>query len=167
MAGTTDPFRLRVHKALTECLEGITPANGYTHDMDGRVARGRVVFGEEAELPFIAILEPPLPIEQNNYRGERGISTGEWDLMIQGFVKDDRKHPTDPAHLLMAEVKKRLALEKRDGAKEQNILGFQNKIRQLAIGPGVVRPADQVSDTAYFYLGITLTVAENLEDPYQ
>ena len=45
----TEPVRLRVLKAMTECLKDITPANGYHTDLKGQVFRGRVIFGDNDE----------------------------------------------------------------------------------------------------------------------
>lgn len=161
----SDPFRLRVLKALTTCLEGITPANGYTHDLSGKVFRGRDIFGEDDPLPLVCILEaieekPQVPTPQAGVH-----STGPWELQIQGFVQDDYYNPTDPAHHLMAEVKKRL-VEERTRDRGNDILGMGGKVKDISISHGVVRPADEVSAKAYFWLRISLGLVENLLDPY-
>ena len=61
-----DPVRLQIKIKLAEWLEGITPANGFQHDLsstDGtvRVFRGRDKFGEGDPLPCAAIIEPLNP----------------------------------------------------------------------------------------------------------
>lgn len=160
-----DPFRLRILKALAAALEEINPDNGYTHDMRGKVFRGRDIFGDDDPIPMISILEA---IEQDN-----GIPSpraadevkSPWILQIQGFVTDDYENPTDPAHSLMAEVKKRLVQERRKSLQE-DILGMNGRVDDLQFTPGVVRPADEISARAYFWLRITLDVVENLSDPY-
>ena len=76
--------------------------------------------------------------------------------------------PTDPAHLLLAEVKKVLAKErlKMDWDKpEQGILGLGRNVIALYIEPGVVRPADELSSKAYFWLTLRLDIVEDLADP--
>ena len=161
----SDPFRLRVLQALSTHLEGITPANGYTHDLTGKVFRGRDVFGESDPVPMICILEaieekPQTPAPQSS-----PTSSGPWELQIQGFVEDDYTNPTDPAHRLMAEVKKRL-IEERIRDRQHNILGFAGKVTELRISHGMVRPADEISGKAYFWLRLTLGLVENLQDPY-
>jgi len=160
-----DPFRLKVLKALTAILEEITPANGYNHDLSDKVFRGREIFGDDDPLPMISILEA---IEQSEDTPPPNSGThfkGPWELQIQGFVQDERENPTDPAHFLMADVKKRLAAErKRD--EQYNLFGFDNRVYQLRISPGVVRPADDVSAKAYFWLRISIEMVENLMDPY-
>lgn len=160
-----DPFRLKVLKALTAVLEEITLANGYNHNLSGKVFRGREIFGEDDPLPMVSILEA---IEQSEDIAPPESSPnfkGPWELQIQGFVEDDRQNPTDPAHHLMADVKKRLAME-RVKERQYNIFGLEGKVFELRISPGVVRPPDDVSAKAYFWLRISIEMVENLMDPY-
>lgn len=159
-----DPFRLKVMKALTLALEEISVADGYQHDLAGRIYRGRVMFGERDPIPMLSILEVPLPLDQIVSPRDATASAGGWDLMIQGFVEDDAKNPTDPAHRLLADVKKRLALEKRRVTLGE-VFGI-NAISGIRIGPGVVRPPDEVSAKAYFWLGLVIEMVEDLADPY-
>lgn len=168
----TDPFRLRVLKALTNCLASITPANGYVHDLgpssrfpNGRVFRGRTMFGEETKVPFVSILEVPLPLDQMPAQEDATVSAGGWDIIIQGFVQDDEENPTDPAHGLLAEVKKALILQKKGKRRGEHIFGMR-EVYDLTVGPGTVRPPDDVSANAYFWMGLVIHMAEDLEDPY-
>lgn len=172
----SDPFRLRVLKRITEVLKGITPANGYSFDLsdferDGvtmaRVYRGRTRFGrEEDPLPLVSVLEHPAALDQI-FGGSGSTSrAGEWDLLIQGFVVDDAENPTDPAHMLVAEVIKALAEQN----KRFNVLelgGQEPCVMEMKIGSPIVRPEDDgVSDTAYFFLVLNLTLAEDLARPF-
>ena len=160
-----DPFRLRVMKALTAALEEIGPAAGYQFDLSGKVFRGRDIFGDSDPLPMVSILEAIEEQAQITAPQAGPTSTGPWELLIQGFVEDDFQNPTDPAHRLMAEVKKRLVQERiRD--RQYNILGMNGQVTDLKISHGVVRPPDEVSGKAYFWLRLTLVVVENLQDPY-
>lgn len=160
-----DPFRLRVLKALTAALEEITPANGYTFDLAGKVYRGRDIFGNDEEPPFIAILEAIEQDENQPSPQAGGTIKGPWTLQIQGFCPDDRDHPTDPAHAMMAEVKKRL-IQERVRERQYNILGMEGRVVELRFSQGVVRPPDDISASAYFWLRMTLVLVENLLDPY-
>ncbi len=160
-----DPFRLRVMKALTAALEEINPAADYQFDLTGKVFRGRDIFGDSDPLPMVSILEAIEEQAQITAPQAGPTSTGPWELLIQGFVEDDFQNPTDPAHRLMAEVKKRLVQERiRD--RQYNILGMNGQVTDLKISHGVVRPPDEVSGKAYFWLRLTLVVVENLQDPY-
>ena len=160
-----DPFRLRVLKALTAALEEVTPANGYEFDLSGKVFRGRDTFGDRDPLPLISILEPIEEQPQLAAPQSSGQSSGPWELLVQGFVEDDFNHPSDPAHRLMAEVKKRL-IQERVRERQYNILGMGGKVTDLRISHGIVRPPDDISGKAYFWLRVTMVVVENLLDPY-
>lgn len=181
------PFKLRVLRALTAALKEITPTNGYVFDMadfdpgDGvmtsRVYRGRMYFGDEGDgggdpIPMLSILEST---EQPDEVGEPPVDAQlteyDWGLLLQGFLEDDKDNPTDPAYLLLADVRRRLNAErtrKKPGDRTSRfILGFEEtEIISLAFDSGTVRPADDVSAKAWFWLRITLRVTDNAEDPY-
>lgn len=173
-----DPFRLRVQKSLTAALEQITPANGYRSDMAPatvggktvrRVLRGRTIFGEDDPLPMISILEEPIAPE-NDLSPVAGTSgQGPYDLMVQGFVNDDPQNPTDPAHILLADVKMRLIELKRDEGLSHRVFRFgpkANTVVSVSFGGGVVRPADEVSAVAYFWLRVSFDLAEDHLNPF-
>lgn len=161
----SDPFRLRVLKALSTALEEINPDNGYKHDLRGNVFRGRDIFGEDDPLPMVSILEAIDEKKMLPTPEAGSAQAGPWELLIQGFIDDDFEHPTDPAHGLMAEVKKRL-IQERVRDRQYNILGMGGKVTELRLSHGVVRPPDEVSAKAYFWLRLTLVMVENLLDPY-
>jgi hypothetical protein len=167
---TARPFRLRVQDALTARLEQVSRQGPpYTYDLAGAVFRGRVLFGKSDPLPMLAITEPMQPPE--DYEVPRDSSAGyvPWDLQIQGFIKDDRAHPTDPAYFLLADVKAALAAEKQRNTRAAgyDVLGMGGRIVDLTIGPGVVRPPDDlVADVAYFWITITLKIVEDHKDPF-
>lgn len=172
----SDPFRLRVQKALTELLGTIGTATGYEMDMAGRVHRGRLIYGADDEVPFISILEAPIPKDPIHSGATNPNSKGNWELLIQGFVDDDRLNPTDPAHILMAQAKQVLAKHKGDGrnytllhisdATSDDKYKIGGKVTGMQVGMGAVRPPDEITDKAYFWLTLTLTVAETLDKPY-
>lgn len=181
------PFKLRVLRALTDALKTITPANGYHHDMadaqasdgvtDSKVFRGRAWFGDSDPLPMLSVLEGVNPSDEV---AEPPVNTPvaeyDWPILLQGFVNDDPANPTDPAYLLMADVRRCLAKEARrkmpGDPSEPNILGLQeagdsrNQLVDLRIGAGVVRPADDVSARAYFWASLTLRIVDHAADPY-
>lgn len=161
----TDPLRLRVLKALTGVLEQISPANGYLNDLTGSVYRGRDVFDRNDPLPMVSILEAvdEKPVLHAPRGGGKVVTP--WGLLIQGWIEDDKTHPTDPAQVLLAEVKKVLAEESRR-AEGYDILGLNGIIDSIKFSTGVVRPADDVSVKAYFWLKVELNMVENLIDPY-
>lgn len=161
-----DPTRLRILKALSERLAEIHPDDGYTHELSGRVFRGRDLFGDSDPVPMVSILEAVAAEEQLPPPKTSGVDSGPWTLLIQGFVEDDRFNPTDPAHYLMADVKRKLVEQRRRG-RGLDMLGLGKLVTEIRIDRGLVRPPEEfVSDKAHFWLRVTLTVVENLADPY-
>ena len=159
------PFRLRVQQALSASLEQISIANGYKHDLGGHVFRGRDMFDDGDEPPLVAILESPdEPDQQTRPRGNTERKA-KWNLFVQGWADDDKSNPTDPAHYLMADVKKRLANEIK-ALRERDCLGMGNRIDELEFSPGVVRPPDAMSNKAYFWLKLSITIVEDDSEPY-
>lgn len=165
MAGTYDkPFRLRVLTALTDALQQITPAAGYDSDLTGKVFRGRLVYGDKDPLPMVSVLEAQTPIDHADADRESS-SRCSWQLIIQGFCHDDPRHPTDRAYFLAADVTRRLA-EETEKVNDGDCLGFK-AITGLSIGSPTVRPPDDLSAKAYFYLVLTIEMVEDLTQPYE
>lgn len=178
------PFKLRVLRALTDALKEITPAAGYVFNladfddsgvMQARVFRGRAWFGDNDPIPLVSVLEGVSPaddVAEPHLKTEGG--SYDWPIMVQGFVDDDPENPTDPAYVLMADVRRRLVVEKTrklpNSAGQLNPFGMgepgPNRVTGLIIGPGVVRPADDVSSKAYFWLSLTLRIVDNAAEPY-
>ena len=163
----TDPFRLRVQKSLTEAFKQIQIANGFSVDVSD-VQRGRVYFGEETPLPFISILEDPIAADGSFSASAGDSALTDYELMVQGFVKDEAANPTDNAHFLMADVKKRLIQLRSDEQHPDLIFRFgpkANTVVEIRFDAGVARPADEISATAYFWLRVRLVLAEDLDEP--
>lgn len=171
MPTITNPIRLEVLKRLSALLaDTLDGTGGYVNNVGGRVYRGRAFYGEETPLPAISILEAPIPLDQVPSAKDNTSQMGPWELVVQGWVKDDRENPTDPAHVLLADVKKCLAIERKKALRSydptEGILGLGRQVTAMYIGPGVVRPPEEISAKAYFWLTITLDIAEDMEDPY-
>jgi hypothetical protein len=164
----TDSIRLGVLKQLSAYIETeVTPANGYAFDLTGAVFRGRVAFGSEDPIPMVSILEGMMPDEDPITGGfEQNEQKDNWKLLVQGWVEDDDVNPTDPAHQLMASVKKALG-KMRGTSNLGQFVGtpFEN-VADFVIGPGVVRPPDTQSAKAYFWQRITLTITERVDEPF-
>lgn len=181
----SDPFRLRVLKAVCNVIKTVKPANGYTNDLSdqsvtengetrlqAKVFRGRELFGDSDPLPMVSVLEHPRAIDAMLAADGGQDRVGEWDLLIQGFVKDDPENPTDPAHILVAEVVKALATqaERRGDDGGPNLFGLGGQepcVYRMTIGSPIVRPADGInSSQAFFWLTLTLKLVEDLEKPF-
>lgn len=164
------PLRLRIQEKIIEVLKEISPANGFKNDLSltGNatcVFRGRFWFGDNDPLPLVSLLQTPLQPEDMATKSPGNPNKlSEIEFVIQGWVRDDRANPTDPAEYLLADVEKRLA-QVRQEYIDGPVLGFKS-VTELWIGEGVVRPPDDISAKAYFWLPIKIKVARNLADPY-
>jgi hypothetical protein len=164
----TVPFRLRVLKSMSDLIATASKDAGYNYDLAGCVFRGRVLFGEDDPVPLVSILEAPVPDEPDPTPAAGTTWKGSWRLMVQGWVDDDRENPTDPAHYLMADVKRVLADHRKLMLMKNNLFGMQGRVLDLTIGAGLVRPAQEhVQELANFLLSVTLVIAENMADPYE
>jgi hypothetical protein len=159
-----DTKRLVIQKALTDLLKTIQPP-AYENNLSVHVYRGRYYIGETEPLPMINIVESFNPDREPGEVG--GFSArnqkDKWILLIQGWTEDDKKNPTDPAHLLMGEVKKCLAQIVDEGSVHFCLGGL---VAGAVIEPGTVRPPDDTSPRAYFWLRLILEVTEKLIDPF-
>ena len=165
-----DPLRLAVQKNLSALLESqVSVANGYAHDLAGRVHRGRLRFGEKDKPPLVSLLEPPIPPEEQPTPPGGEQAYVSWDLIVQGFAKEDMEHPTDPAYALLHDVRKCLAdhrAERSDRMRRQRDGYFDLKtaVDDFQIGSGVVRPEEGETNRAFFWLLVRFRLAENIGD---
>lgn len=177
----TLPFRLRVLHALTDTLKSISVADGYNFNMADdptgvgeRVFRGRAWYGDSDPIPMLSVLEGTGPADDAvEPHWKAPTASYDWPIYIQGFVNDDPTHPTDPAYVLAADVIKRLTVEKIRKRPNSNAepdpfgLGAgKNSVNGLIIGSPNVRPADDVSAKAWFWLTVTIKTTEDQRDPY-
>ncbi len=172
LSGIDDnPFRLRVQKSLSAALGQITLANGFGYDMvdttgvtdDPPVFRGRQLFGAGDPLPMISILEEPLTEETDLAPAQSGSREADYDLMVQVFVPDDAENPTDNAHWALSAVRKRLLQLRTDKDHRDRLFRLgrkDNTVLDISMGGGVVRPADQVSATAYGWMRVSFQIVE-------
>lgn len=179
----TDPFKLQVLYALTDALKTITPANGYQYDLadfvddEGvtmeRVYRGRAWFGDSDPIPMVSVLEAGDPFDPVvEFPSDAAMNADDWNLNVQGFVHDDKKHPTDPAYRLLADIRKCLAQQaSRKLGRQPDPLGLgspsnPNRVVQMRFGSGTVRPADDISAKAWLWIPVQLRIVERAADPY-
>lgn len=165
----TAPFRLRVLQALQASLQEINPSNGSQFDLSSAVYVGRDKFGDDDPVPLVCILESAEEEPSVPSASENPNRLGPWPLLIQGFLDTEAgDQPLAPAYHLAAQVEQRLAREKMRCGRESNALGMNGAVDRIYYSKSVVRPADgEVSDKAYFWLRVTLHIAENLLDPYE
>lgn len=173
-----DSKRLRTLKALTDHLKSeVTPANGYQHDLSEAVFRGRMYFGEDDPLPCVSLLDNSDPDRAPRRAGyhdriDAPVANEGWTILLQGWTVDDKANPTDPAELLMADVRKALAKVLQGHSMQTGRLAHPNfmlggLIEGMTMEPGVVRPpAEGVSSRAFFWMRVTLQFVEDQNDPY-
>lgn len=176
------PKRLLVLQRLTEYYERVVVDGAdYQHTLKGGVFRGRMSFDTKDPLPSISILENLDPDRFPQFAGRNGGDhpTGREDyvLLIQGWAVDDACHPTDPAHYLMADVRKATALLSHrpsmfsaaaspEGRPNPDYL-LGGLLAGSEMEPGVVRPPmEGVSERAFFYFRLRLKYVEDPNDPY-
>ena len=163
------PVRLLILEALTETISAVNAANGFQTDLQpGSVFRGRSYFGKDDPLPMVALSEPPVMDSSENMEPPGGSShrKGDWTIIVQGFVKDGDPHPCDPAYVFAAEVTKAIAdAAARKKGRSPDPFGLGDVIEKVMIGSPVVRPSDNISATAYFWINLRFQIVEDLSSP--
>ena len=161
-----DTKRLLLLKSLCNyLLTEIKTANGYNFDL-AAAYRGKKNFGKEVKLPAIAVLENFNPDRLPETIGGVVGTKHKYDqiYLINGWAEGgDVEQEEDSAHLLMGDVKQ--ALGKLLVPRNQSGF-FDGLANTLSIEPGVVRPPDEQSEKAYFWMRIRLEVVEKVGDPY-
>ena len=168
------PYRLQVLDNLTALIQGVTPANGYVNDLSSEesVVRGRLFLGDDEPVPMVALNEPPMAIEQIKASARNPNSAGDWDILVQGWAVTDDLNQTDNAYILAAEVRQRLALEKKKPSGRPgtgngpDLLGMGPSIIDMRVGAPVVRPPDETSAKSCFYMILTLQISEDMTKPF-
>lgn len=171
------PFRLKILIELTKVLKSVTPANGYQSDLSDeasgrqRVKRGVLFLGNDDPRTLVSIIEPPLAVEQIRGAPDNTVRANDWDILVQGWAKDDPQHePCDLAYVLAADVTTAIAKEKskartgRPGAP--NLLNMQGLVEDIRIGAPVVRPTEDLSDYGAFYILLTMKICEDMAKPF-
>lgn len=162
--------RFKLIDTLSKHLGGVNPENDYYYDVKDKVFYGRAIFGSESIVPFLSILEPAKPADLAAAGEDKTRRNVRMDLMVQGFVPDDKVNPLRPAYEMMAEVELRLSelistTEGRPDFKDSYRLA--NLANDVLIGQGVARPpTEKVSPTAFFYIPLTVVFTHDLKQPF-
>lgn len=166
--------RLLILKRLTAHLEPATWEYNGTQILTGKVFRGRTTFGDEVMDPFLALIEKPKQLLGDVAGEDKVIRHDHWDLLIQGFAQDDKKHPLDPAYEMLAAVEVRMARllqQKTSGGgpvfPDEHLLGLKGIVTSIEFTIPIVRPPDNdVSDTAYFYMPVSIGLKTDMAVPF-
>lgn len=162
-----DSKQLRILKKLTAHLELTSGYEGI------KCYRGKLVVSAKEVEDCLSILEAPRPVvgQPAGHQGHKRLET--WTLLVQGWPKDDKENPSDPAYAMKAAVEQWLyrliAVEEQTGLpvyKDLYLLG--GDIASLTIGQGVVRPPSEeaASRLAMFYLPLILEITTDVSNPY-
>jgi hypothetical protein len=169
ISATTRQFKILT--LLTAQIEAVTPENGYAYDLTGRVFRGRVIFGKDDPIPMVSILEAPRPGIQTPADENKVARLTSWELLIQGWVLDDKVNPLDPVYPLKGSVERQLgrvfAQNPQTGQGLYPEYKLFGTLASMVVGPGVCRPPDaQLSSKAFFWLPVTVQYLEDLSAPF-
>jgi len=167
-----DSYILTVEKAMADLIETtVTTGNGRPFDLTELVFRGRIRYGHNEPIPMVSIMQAPnIDIETVDVGKGRQRATDK-TFLIQGWVADDFDNPTDPAHELLAEVKRALGYILDMDSEHYMLQSYSNSgnglVSNIGISSGLVRPPEaSISDKAYFWLPVLVTLVEDLADPY-
>lgn len=155
-----DSKRLQILKALTAHLEGVT---GY--DLTDKVWRGRNRPADESYTPYLILFEMP---PEEEARVGTSMSKMPWLIGVQGYIDAENPHLTDPAHNFMAAVKERIGELLNDGGASMPPPEFMlnGLVEDIEVDGGMVFAPDETTKACFFAMKLTLTIVENLENPY-
>lgn len=163
-----DSKQLRILKKLTAHLELTSGYEGI------KVHRGKLVVSAKDIENCLSILEAPQPVigQPAGHQGYKRLET--WRLVLQGWPKDDKDNPSDPAYDLKAAVEqwmyRIIAEDPRSGLPVyEDEYMFGGDVASLTIGQGVVRPPSEeaASRLAMFYLPLILDITTDISNPYK
>lgn len=163
-----DSKQLRIIKKLAAHMEATSGYEGV------RCFRGKLVVSAKEVEDTLSILEAPRPIV-GVPAGHEGYKRREtWTLLVQGWPKDDKENPSDPAYAMKAAVEQWLyriiAINEKTGLPTYpDLYMLGGDIAALTIGQGVVRPPSEeaASRLAMFYLPLILEITTDVSNPYQ
>jgi hypothetical protein len=162
-----DTKQLRILKKLTTYLELTSGYEGI------KVYRGKLVVSAKEIENCMSILEAPRPIvgEGAGHQGHKRVET--WTLLLQGWPKDDKDNPSDPAYMMKGAVEQWLSrineVDERSGLpKYPDLYLLGGDIGSIIIGQGVVRPPSEeaASRLAMFYVPLILEITTDIRNPY-
>lgn len=161
-----DSKQLRILKKLTAHLEVTSGYEGI------KCFRGVLIVSAREVEDCLSLLEAPRPVigQPAGHNGQHRLET--WTLLVQGWPKDDKKNPSDPAYALKAAVEQWLyriiAVNEKSGEPIYPEYMLQGDLVSLTIGQGVVRPPEQegASRLAMFYLPLIAEITTDISNPY-
>ncbi|MFL0802451.1 MAG: hypothetical protein K6L81_01950 [Agarilytica sp.] len=148
-------------------IESISVANGFSHELNGQVYRGRTAFSKEDDMPVVTILERPAFDSEPQYVGSADQRKTVWELIVQGFTAvEDHNNPTDRAYELLADI--RLALSSVLSPHSPNYSFSHERLSKISIGSGHVLPPEpeKAMYHATCMLMLSFEFPEKISAPY-
>jgi len=164
---TQEPKQLRIIKKLCNHLELTSGYEGIV------VWRGKSVVSAKDIENCLSILEAPRPLVglPAGVNGVRRLET--LTLLLQGWPKDDKENPSDPAYDLKAACEQWLSriieVDDQTGLPTyKDIYMLGGDISALTIGQGLVRPPSEegASRLAMFFLPLIVEMTTDVRNPY-
>lgn len=163
-----DSKQLRVLKKLSAFLE-----TELTSEYPGIIChRGKSIVSAKEIEDTLSLLEAPRPVI-GAPAAEGGIKRNEnWTLLLQGWPKDDKLNPSDPAYAMKASCELALSKLIREDPRSglpmyPDLYRLGGDISSLTIGQGVVRPPSEeaASRLAMFYLPLFVEIVTDVSNP--
>lgn len=130
------------------------------------VYRGRKTVSSLEARYAISILEAPRAAIGSPADLEGSQRNENWTLNIQGWPPEDRENPSDPAYIMAAAVRARLArliaTRPEDGEPvDRNVFRFGNIVHSLDFGATIVSPPTEgVSEVAFWYMPLVVSLVQ-------
>jgi len=162
-----DPKQLRIMKKLANHLAR-TPGYG-----DIEVFRGKGTITSKEAQDALSILEAP-EVRYGAEAGKDGLKRNEqWQLLVQGWPKDDVRNPSDPAYRLAAAVVTQLSHivyndDPNGRQRTDKLFNLGGDISEMGIGRTVVRPVSNEqgnSRLAEFFVPLLLVIQTDKLNP--
>jgi hypothetical protein len=165
---------LSAHLALTQGTIPLSSGGTLAVNLATSVFRGRTAFGSEDPMPCVSILEgrKPEDASETPVAMEDKLTRYEpWHLLVQGFIQDDPKNPTDNLYNFKALVEQQLslivALDSRGNVVNSAAFRLGGLVDDMILPPGIVRPAIATTgQVESFYLPIIVRYSINPANPF-
>lgn len=133
----------------------------------GGVYRGRKTVSVEDNVAYaISVLEAPRATIGSPADVEGRQRAEDWTLNVQGWPPEDREHPSDPAYVMAAAVRQRMA-KLIDSDRETGAplfpewFMFNKMVHNIQFGATIVTPATaEVSKVAFWYMPVVVSLVQ-------
>lgn len=164
-----DSYLLTVEKAITGHLASTVSIDGALV----KVIRGKEKLDSGDTPPLVTLIQA-IDVEATHNQVGDGAQRVDTKLyLIQGFTRrSSGEENYDSAHELMAKVKQSLSELLPVKSSNRFLKQYNNGrylVNDIKIATGLVRPPDSKisSNMAFFWLPVSITLIEDITDPYK